>query len=554
MVNIVDVVITQQVAATPSTLQQTGCFVSQGATVLAPGASALVAQLSDLAGLIRGALNLANLTWSGGVASATTSAPHGFTIGDSIYLTMVGQTPVGYVGTFLCTITGASTYTYLVANPGGSASVPGSYSVEDIAELNAQVLTYFAQANPPATYVLELGAGNPNDGIASLAAYLTANPNTSYVPGASGFYYRYTLPRTWDGNANLIALIHRYQSTTAATYFMITTTLSTYGLYTDLDKEAFCLIEAPATAQYPSIALTSISWAGNLVTATTAQPHGISPGEWFQIQGCVPVGYNGYWQAQAATSGSTLTYNLATNPGVESTLGTLVASQVASAGIPVTEFSIAATTAAALRYRPSSSNKVSPFAYQFMTGVTAFPPQGNNSLLLQLKNAGVNIISSAAEGGIDANMVKFGTTMDMRGLTYWYSVDWFAINARIAAANVIINGSNNPLNPLYEDQNGINRLQDAVVATAQQAITVGLALSNAPIARASLSGPDFVAALNAGTYSGQIVINAVPFAAYYATNPGDFKIGEYDGLSVAYIPNNFFEHVLININVTDIVA
>ena len=73
-------------------------------------------------------LPLAALAWAGGTVTATTAALHGFTIGGTAQVTIVGATPAGYNGTFTCRITTATQFTYpLAANP-GAATQPGSYA------------------------------------------------------------------------------------------------------------------------------------------------------------------------------------------------------------------------------------------------------------------------------------------------------------------------------------------------------------------------------------------------------------------------------------------
>jgi len=552
MTRIVSVLVSQQIAPTPETLQQTGALVSQGGTILSPGASALLTQLSDLTPLLRGALALSGLVWSGGTVTASTSAPHGFTVGDTVELTIAGAAPSGYNGTYQCLITGASTFTYpLAANP-GSETTPGTYTPEDVAELLAMATTFFAQGNSTAVYVLEFGPGTPNEGIAALSAYLTANPNTSYTPGASGFYYVYEVPREWDGNANFLALVASYESTTARTYFQVTTTLANYGLYTPLMKCVIALIEAPAMDVWAQNALLSISWSGGVVTAATTTAHNVDPGEWFQIQGCVPVGYNGWHQAQPGTTGSTLVYNLAANPGTETTLGVLEANIATSAGVPSTEFSSSAFMWNILHQQPSSTNKVTPFAFDYVFGVTPFPQQGLSALLTTLQQAAVNTIQTGAEGGISNACLFWGTSSDGQDFLYWYSVDWMAITADVNLANTVINGSNNPLNPLYYNQPGINRLQDAVVATANSAVNVGL--GNGTVVMTSLTGPQFTEALDNGQFDGQIVVNAVPYLPYLTVNPGDYKLGRYAGLSVQFIPSRGFVAIVLNLNVTELVV
>jgi hypothetical protein len=209
----------------------------------------------------------------------------------------------------------------------------------------------------------------------------------------------------------------------------------------------------------------------------------------------------------------------------------------------------AAILHAALSYNPSSTNRMTPFAFTYVFGLTPYPTQGNGPLLTALKTAGVNVIGSGAEGGISNAILLWGTTMDLRDFTYWYSVDWFQINADLTISNAIINGSNNPLNPLYYDQNGINVLQDKVVQLVRSAITFGLATGTS--GRSALDGPDFTQALDNGTFADQDVVNAVPFLQYTTDNPGDYKIGRYAGLSMVVIPARGFIQIVFNIQVTD---
>ena len=51
------------------------------------------------------------------------------------------------------------------------------------------------------------------------------------------------------------------------------------------------------------------------ITITTTSAHGISPNEYVVISEVTPTGYNGFWRAQAGTTGSTLVVNIGSNPG-----------------------------------------------------------------------------------------------------------------------------------------------------------------------------------------------------------------------------------------------
>ena len=635
--SIVTVNVSLQVPPTPPTLQKTGALISQGGTNTSVNTSSLLTQLSDLTPLLAGSKPVTTIAWSGNVATVTTASPHGLTIGDTLLITIAGEVsvtiPGGYNGTFLCTVTGASAFTYpLAANP-GTQSTAGVYTLADVAELLSMATTFFSMGSNQSVYVLELGAGNAYDGVAVLNAYITANPNSNYKPGATGYFYSYLVPREWDNNPAFLALLQQFNSPTAKTYFFVTTTLTTYAAYTALLKCVIPMIESPQLSAYPSNnltaasatqstnALTAISCATvgaiNTVTATTTSAHGLTPGDWFTIQNCTPSGYNGYFQAIGGTTGSTIVYLTALNPGTETTLGSLViasayvtattttnhgvavgswftiagcspagyngtfqalagttgttlvyapltlpgtntvlgtlqASYFANPAIAGTEFSLAAAYYVTLNYNPNATNKVTPYAFSFLFGVTPFPNKGVNALLTALKTANINIVGTGAEGGISNAIILWGTTADGNDFTYWYSVDWVQINSDVAIANAVINGSNNPINPLYYNQDGINRLQAVAAGVLTSGVAFGLVLG-LPV-QTSLDATTLANNINLGTYAGLSVLNAIPFLLYSQLNPGHYKIGEYDGLSTVYVPARGFIHIVYNVVVSQFVA
>jgi hypothetical protein len=537
MPSIVQVNVTQKVAPTPSTLQRTGAIISQGGTNTAPGTRTLLTQPSDLTPLLPSTKAITSATQTTGTATITTTVAHQLTVGDTLLLTITGVTPAAYNGTFLCTITGASTFTFPLSGSPGAASVQGVYTEADVAELTQMVTSFFAQGGTLSVYVFECGPGNATDGATYLNNWLIANPRT---------IYSWLVPREWDNNASFLAMIPSYENTGALTYFWVTTTLATYTAYTALMKCVNALIEAPVYGVHKANSLTALTWSGGLATATTTSAHGVAVGEYFTISGCVPVGYNGVFLAAAGTTGSTLIWSLANNPGSETTLGTLQASYYASAGLPSTEFSQAGPFYASLNYNASSSSKVGPLEFQFVFGVTPFPTAGNSSLLTTLKAANISVIGTGAEGGTANTMVLWGNMLDGNPYNYWYSVDYVHIWLGLNISNAVINGSNDPANPLYLDQAGITRLEGVGAQTLSNMVTFGLALGK--VVQAAMDGPSFALAEDAGQFDGQCVINAVPFAAYYLANPGDYKIGRYAGYSVAYTPLRGFDSIVFNVS------
>ena len=527
------------VAPTPSALQKSGAFISQGATNTSPGTYTLLTAPSSLTTYLAGSLALTSITWIANVASATTAAPHNLEVGDTLLLTISGASPSGYNGTFLCTVTGTSTFTYpLATNPGGPSS-SGVYTPEDVAELVEQNTTFFAQGSQQAVWVLELGPGNASDGVAYLTNWIAANP---------GVFYAYLVPRTWAYSSAFLTMMAGFEALTAKTYFFTTMALNNYSSFTTLMKCVVGMIEAPATGAWSANVLTAASWSNNVVTFTTTTNHGVSVGQWFQIIGMTPAGYNGWFQAASGTTGSTLVAPLANSPGSESVLGTLVASTYASAGIPSTEFSLAAAFHVMLNYAPSSTNQVPPYAFSYLFGVTPFPTQGNSSLLAILKASFVNVVATGAEGGISNAILKWGTTMDGNSLNFWYGFDWAQINGDEAVANAVINGSNSQP-PLYYNQFGINTLQAVLASTMADGVSYGLILGQ--VVQTELDPNTFSTNVANGVYAGLTVVNAVPFAIYIEQNPNAYEEQTYGGLAVAMTPQLGFTQIIFNLTAVE---
>lgn len=550
---IVVVQVSLAVAPIPPTLQQTGALVSNGGTVLSPLASTLLTQLSDLTPFLPAPAGLTSLTQASGVVTAVTSAPHSLPVGQVVFLTIAGATPVGYNGTFPCTITTTTGFTYSPGLTLGSETIPGTWVNGNAQELITMATTFFAQGGSQSVFVLELGAVGVTAAVAQLTAYTTLFPNNKYTPGALGFFYGYLVPREWDNNTNYLSLLQSFQSPSSRTYFWTTTTLATFSAYSALDKDVIALIENPVLQIYPANALTAIAFTSGLVTATTTTPHGILPGTWFQLQGVVPVGYNGFHRAAVGTTGSTLIFALAANPGAETSLGTLISSSFASSGIGLNEFSLAASFFLTLNQRPSSTNKVTQLNYTPMFGVTPFQQQGMGATTTTLQNASVNYVGTGAEGGLSGAIMINGTTMDGNDfLSFWYSTDFVQIGLDENLANEIIIGSATPVNPLYYDQQGIDRLQNRAASFMTNVIQVGLA--NGVILLTSLDPTTLNNNIDAGQYIGNIVVNAVPFLAYVNENPNDFGNRQYNGITVVTIPNLGFNHLLVNVLVTEILT
>jgi hypothetical protein len=220
---------------------------------------------------------------------------------------------------------------------------------------------------------------------------------------------------------------------------------------------------------------------------------------------------------------------------------------------PEGEFTMAAMLYNAVVYRASNTNRIAPMAFKYVYGVTQYPQKGNGPVLVSFKTANTNYITTGAEGGIAFTMIYEGVTLDGHDFfNWWYTIDWVQIEINLNLSNAIINGSNNPLAPLYYNQDGINYLEVVLYGTMQDAQTFGMVLGK--IEMTQLDGPDLTSAMYGGTFAGKCDVNAVPFLNYTLANPGDYKIGEYDGLSTLFIPARGFIHILVNVVASDLVS
>jgi hypothetical protein len=473
--SIVTVNVSTIIAPTPNTYQQSGCFVSYGATQLETQQVALLTQREDLEAVLFPETSILSLTWNNGIVTCTVAAGGPmWQAGDAPTVNVQGCVPEAYNGVgVVSSVIDATSFTYtsaaLAVDP-GPATTLGTVQPAGATELGQMATTFFAQGNSISVWVLELGPQSVAEAQAALLeTWLGINPRS---------FYGYLLPRSIGAaEANIEAfrnLFKQYQNPEAMTYFWMTTTPSTMDILDETYKCVIQMVEAPAC----------------LDPLNLQDPEG--------------------------------------------------------------EFSLAAMFYNGMLFRPSSTNPVAPMAFKYLYGVTAYPTQNNGPLLVSFKKANTNYVSTGAEGGIAFCMVYAGVTKDGQDyFNWWWTIDWIQIQVNIDVSNRVINGSNNPLNPLYYDQIGIDSLHSTLAQTMIDASAFGMVVG--AIMMSGLTGPQLQQAIDNGTYAGQCNVNAVPFIPYAQTKPGDYKIGEYDGLSTLFIPKRGFIHVLINVVASEMV-
>ena len=544
----------------PSALNGTWLITSTGASTFTfaltsdPGSTTVEGTWAPAASAIS--------TVASSLALVKTASNHGIPLGQAANVDLIDFAPVGYNGTWLSVGTGLETFSFpLLSNP-GSVTQAGTWVIHNANELVQQAITFFANGVNQAIFVLELGLTNVSNAVANLSTYISNNPNTNYVPGATGFFYVYEVPRSWDANPAFLSLAQAYESPNSRTYFWTTTTLATYSAYTNLEKSVYAKVESPALPANQTVTCTNAVYAAAdgpypaTVTFTGNAAHDILPGQWFQVVGFLPLGYNGWYLATQGTAGTTLvgTTILTQTPGTMTTAGSVLANPVANAGTVANtdEFSIAADLWRWLNYAPSSTNKVAPMDNGFIYGVTPFPVRYFNPVVSALKAAHINYTGTGAEGGISNTTIKWGTTMDGNDATYWYAADWVAINLDINTSNAVINGANNPINPLYYNQPGINALAAIGGSTLTSGVTFGLI--NGSVIITGLDGPVLDQNLDNGDYVNMAVLNAIPFVTYLEENPDDYKPGIYRGMSAIFMPNRGFSQIFYTVTVTELIG
>lgn len=269
--------------------------------------------------------NIAAARWSGGAATITTAAPHGFASGQDIVVSDV--TALGYKGTYTATVTDATHFTYPLA------SDPGPYPF---------VATVSAAAWSAGTATITTSAEH---GLASGQSIVLANIS----------------PAAWNGTYTVTA--------SDATHF------------------SFALAANPGSyvsggqVSYPLGRVNAASWSGGIVTMATASAHNLVSNQYVAISGVSPSGYNGTYRASVidATHFAYALTNPAINPGAYVSGGL-----VAIAGTTSTTMAAAATssTLAAATWLAGTTTMTTSASHGFATGqlinIAGVSPAGYN--------------------------------------------------------------------------------------------------------------------------------------------------------------------------------
>ena len=441
---------------------------------------------------------------------------------------------------------------------GGSTLAVGSYqfcatdtAVQGIlgttgnyVELTNMASTFFAQGPTVGVYVLELGVqATPQDGIAALNTYNEANATA---------FYAYCVPDSWDSipapAAASVAVTAATSTLPAGTYYTQIAYLNATGTIGQLSP---VVTSDVATADTDELVVTS---PAALTGATDYLVYmGTSSANLYLQNGSAgtAIGTN-YTQSAPilTTTGTSLTLadmgnNNSAASGMKYFLVNSTPTNMAAYGtidsagnfagykamIPVWPSPSAQSgefTAAAWLYNiavnnPGANSKLAPMQYRYLSGVTPVPATGYSAEIQQVVNYGGNYVGTGAEGGLSKTCIRGGTTSDLNQISAWYGLDWEMINVQQAVAAEIVNGSNQEP-PLEYDQTGINTLQEVAQVEADNGVTFGCANS--------------------------AVVNAIPFYTYNQQQPGDYALGDYNGLSADIVGQNGFMHIIFNVAIS----
>ena len=411
----------------------------------------------------------------------------------------------------------------------------------NFAELTNMATTFTDQGVTVGFYVLELGViTTPQQGISALDTYITANPNV---------FYTYTVPADWD---SIPAAAATNVKDTAAT-----STLPSGTYYTQIAY----LNGSGTIGQLSPVVTTDIITADINTLVVSSPPALTGATDYLVYMGTTasnlylqngPTGTalgTSYTQSTpiATTTGTSTTladlgnaysapgtmryllvnssvtniaaYGTMSSNGIWSGYKAIIAA-VPSPSAQPGEFTVAAWAYNMAVNNPGANSKLAPMQYRYLYGVTPWPATGSSADIQTIRNYGGNYVGTGAEGGISANCIRGGTTSSLAQISEWYGLDWEMINIQQAVTAAVINGSNtNP--PLEYDQPGINTLDGVAQQIADNGVTFGCANS--------------------------AVISAIPFYTYNQQQPGDYAIGQYNGLSGQIVGQSGFLSLVFNV-------
>ena len=229
-----------------------------------------------------GVQTISSITYSGNIATLTTSSAHGLTTG--AYVSITGTTPAAYSGVFKITVTSTTKFTYiLVTDPAGNATVVG---------------TYLNQASTP---------------VNTLMNYTKTSGYSLFGAAGNKIYETKTNPAVEVFSGITSDKFQSVNMTNTAGHFLVACNGSDPTMI--YDGTQWFYVATTTTAQ----TISTITHVGNVATLTTTAPHGLITGNRVTISGATASAYNGTYVI-TKTGASTFIYTMASTPAADATV------------------------------------------------------------------------------------------------------------------------------------------------------------------------------------------------------------------------------------------
>lgn len=228
-------------------------------------------------------LSISSMTWSSGIVTVTTTANHNRPLGYSLSLTFQGATPTSLNGTFLCTMTGANTFTFPFANSPGAITGTITYAAF---YTNAAI---YRQADEVDFMPTSVGGNQHVFRAPFKQLFVNANPAAirflNWVSGNNSPVCRFeqrSLPTKAGGGTNCTAGPPYGQTTGAANQYVLAASSGNASntqrttAFMQNGEVAFCRI---GNSTIRAVSTPTAITQANPGNVTTAAAHGYSNGD-----------------------------------------------------------------------------------------------------------------------------------------------------------------------------------------------------------------------------------------------------------------------------------
>lgn len=181
-------------------------------------------------------------------------------------------------------------------------------------------------------------------------------------------------------------------------------------------------------------------------------------------------------------------------------------------------------------YQPSVTNKVNPMTYRRLYNSEPLSDDDYRANKHLQDDFYTNMLMSPPNDGSGARSLVYpGIMTDGNDFTYWYGIDYIRFTLISNITNFLIESANSKINPLYYNQDGIDRLKAKVNQIISNCAAYGIIQIN-------------------------YRIDAISYYEYVTQNPDDYKNEVYGGISIEVSPLKALRKIRFSLQVTDLIA